>query len=291
MLNSIKAIPLFSFILIPMISFSNEINLTDSAVAQKLNSRMNDYSSECNAKPAYYCSGIVIRSNEGEGYTWKLSIKGKEKEKIAFSYIRNDITNATKSIFSWNIIGYGIILKPAAQESYSTRCIFPIDGSSSSRKDHGCGDKDFGLTRIDEDNSNCKLKGVSTAEEWNNLTPLLEPYCSFSSHSPREFMESIKALNIYHQHSSIMWNELVLNASTENWDPENPGNDPIEALYYHKQAHGKGFLHGLAGAQQEQIAYHDITGKWIPIVSIDNNIPENPFGYSEKEQAVSPPQN
>lgn len=261
--------------------------------ARELNSRWNKIVPDCGGKPAYYCSGVVVRSNEyyfGAVLTWVLEREGLEKGILATSYIRQDNINGQMPIYKFDAIGYGIALYPRETQEYFTRCIFPTNGNSWANQDHGCGDMEDVRQSDDVDNSNCEAKGVHTAEEWLETDDIYGG-CSFSSHHVKTFNEAIRAQNLYHIEYPSMWNELVVNGSPGNWDSDNPANDPIQALWYHKgmeESDVDGILTGLNGAQNEQLAYFEISGKWIPIVFIDGGNLQAPFGYSAADQVVGP---
>jgi hypothetical protein len=262
------------------------------ALAAKLNVRFNRVVPDCDGKAAYRCSGVVLRSNETSGAspTWVPGAASARKEILPTSYIRRDISNAARSIWSYRAAGFGILLYAADEAAYSARCIFPINGYSNVNADNGCGVIEA-LFRSDIDNSNCAALGVTTAAQWMEKTPGALPYCSFSTHSAGSFLEAIKTQNLYHEERHpAEWNELVVNASPGNWDAGNPANNPIEALWYHKKAlESDQFLVGRPGAQQEQLLIFEMTGKGIPIISIDDTKPDAPFGYAAEDQLVWSP--
>lgn len=262
------------------------------ALAAQLNTRFNRVVPDCDGKAAYRCSGIVLRSNETSGVepTWVPGTASARKEIMPMSYIRQDISNAARSIWEYRGAGFGILLYAAGDVAYSTRCIFPINGYTNWNTDHGCG-ADETPFQSDIDNSNCAALGVTTAAQWMERTPAHLPYCSFSTHSAGAFLEAIKAQNLYHEERQPEeWNELVVNASPGNWDAGNPANNPIEALWYHKKAvESDYYLAGRPGAQHEQLLIFEMTGKGIPIISIDDTKPDAPFGYAAEDQLVWSP--
>ncbi|CAI3788196.1 hypothetical protein AHFPHNDE_01869 [Pseudomonas sp. MM227] len=261
---------------------------TGEELAAKLNARFNHVVPDCESKAAYRCSGIVLRSNEHGGTvpTWVPAGTSALKDILPMTYIRQDITSAATSIWAYQTMGFGILLNAADEVAYSTRCIFPINGYSNSNADNGCGVIE--QPQSDVDNSNCAALGVTTAAQWMEKTTYIFPYCSFSTHSPAPFMEAVKAQNLWHtQREPEEWNELIVNASPENWDAENPANDPIEALWYHKRAkQSDHYLTGRWGAQHEQLLIFEMTGKAIPVISIDDTKPDAPFGYAAEDQLV-----
>ena len=280
---------------------------TDGAtLASEMNSRFADVVTDCDGKSPYYCSGILIRTNEqtkSPDYspTWVPADSGLERGAIAFSFIRSDISDATSSIWGYQGSGFGIILKPRNQGEYSTRCIFPMNGVSVRNKDNGCGDREKNLNSDSEDNSNCASKNITTAEEWmaqiTYKNPIEPEVCSFNIHSTVTFGEALKAQNLLHQRANDegwiseykkMWNEVVVSASPSDWSTEDPGKDSIQAIWYHKSA-SQATLTGLKGAQREQQEYFNITQQWVPIISIDSSLADAPFNYSAEEQAVPEP--
>lgn len=259
---------------------------TGEELAAKLNARFNRVVPDCDGKAAYRCSGVVLRSNETYGRvpTWVPGAASALKEILPTSYIRQDISNAARSIWNYQFIGFGILLNAA---DYSTRCMFPINGFSDDNADNGCGAMEEGL-KSDVDNSSCAALGITTARQWMDKSTGVGPYCSFSTHSAVPFMEAIKAQNLHHEERNAnMWNELVVNASPDNWDANNPVNNPIEALWYHKAAlESSSFLTGRLGAQHEQLLIFEMTGKAIPVISINDVKPDAPFEYAAEDQLV-----
>ncbi|MGC6062009.1 hypothetical protein [Enterobacter kobei] len=269
---------------------------TGTETAGSFNQRFSDTSPDCEGEAAYVCSGIVLRSNEGKPYTWTVSQNSLEKEKFSTSFIRADISDGANSVFRNHRIGFGIILYPSNQKQYYTRCIFPINGLTSYNSEHGCG-APMVTPKTDEDNSTCSAAGILTAEQW--MAASTEEYdvpCSFSTHSALQFIEALKTQNLYHlkypdSHDAPMWNELIVNASPDDWDNSLAANGLIQALYYNKYADGDNGqypLFGLSGAQSEQLAYKELTGSWLPIVAVDDTSPDTPFSYADSDQAVLP---
>jgi len=262
---------------------------TGEELAAKLNARFNRVVPDCDGKAAYRCSGIVLRSNEHAGTvpTWVPAGTSALKEILPMTFIRQDITNATTSIWAYQSMGFGILLNAPDEAPYNTRCLFPINGYSNSNADNGCGVIEV-QPQSDVDNSNCAALGVTTAVQWMEKTSSVLPYCSFSTHSALPFLEAIKAQNLYHEERYPKeWNELIVNASPENWDAVNPANDPIEALWYHQRAEESDlYLTGRRGAQHEQLLIFEMSGKAIPVISIDDAKPDAPFGYAAEDQLV-----
>ncbi|KAA5920538.1 hypothetical protein F3I27_23445 [Pantoea sp. Bo_2] len=291
-LNFFASVFLLSF-LSSGVSYASVVSGQD--VAAELNQRYENVVPDCDGNPAYYCSGIVIRVNEIGALpvyhpTWEPYTRVDDNF-FQFSYIRNDIGGLPGVIYNFTPTGFGIILNARDKDVYSTRCMFPVNGTSLTRDNNGCGSlinvKD---SNKDEDNSTCKSQGVFTADEWIKAYDGTDKsVCSFSSHDASAFYEAIKSTILLREaKGKIGNNELVLNSSPLFWDAKDPSKDHIQALWYNPKTNESSSLHGLAGAQSEQKLYFQLTKKWIPILSI--NIASEPaiFSYSESDQVITP---
>lgn len=263
---------------------SSYAKLSDgTSVATALNERFANVVSDCDGNPAFYCSGIILRTNETNfSYpTWQPWWPNFTKESLQFSYLRKDLGVNANTPFEYKVTGFGIIIM-RDNDTLATRCIFPMDGATTYRDQFGCGELISSNVEGDVDNSSCKSHGVETAEQWASQGN----GCSFSTHDTKQFSESLKTtktLNTY--------NEMVVNTSDSFWSSEAPSKDHIQALWYNPDADSStdpANKKGLNGAQAEQQLYFDKTGEWVPIVSYNVSDEKQLFSYSDEDQKVLP---
>lgn len=265
-------------------------------VAAALNSRYEKVVTDCDGDPASYCSGVVIRTNETNGKypTWKPYLPYLKEDvndkSLQFSYLRKDMGLHDYTIWDFNKTGYGILLKSGGADSFKSRCIYPVNATSAQRKTYGCGalKATNKLHDEDEDNSTCESKGVLTSDDWISEygSGGVGDFCSFSSHKAKYFKASVEAsIKIFNKYKYVdINNEIIVNTAPPFWDVNDPSKDHIQALWYNPEA---GEV-GLTGAQKEQQMYYDISGKWIPIISIKRINDNAVFSYSEDTQKVKP---
>lgn len=184
--------------------------MSGADVAASLNQRYENVALDCDGNPTYYCSGILIRTNEKPGVpTWEPYTEGY-LDSLQFSYLREDIGVDDSTIFGYDSTGFGIFIL-RDDKSPGTRCIFPMNATSVNRGQYGCGDlKSVDAVKdTDADNSNCIAEGIVTAEQWKKCP--LDKQCSFSTHDPRQFSEAVKAS------TEFINNEMIINVSKQYW--------------------------------------------------------------------------
>ena len=136
-------------------------------VAERLNAGYNNLSNNCSGKPAYYCSGVIVRTTGAKPsyHSWNPSPTSINKEGVPFSYLRRDlgITN-----LAWGDL-HGFIFKDfATAERLSTYpirvlCTFPTDVASRDRAGvGGCG----AHSAYPINSRSCPEEGVNTLEQW-----------------------------------------------------------------------------------------------------------------------------
>lgn len=263
-------------------------------VANALNSRYNDTSSTCDNNPSYFCSGVIIRTNETTTLasrfynTWEAyqPTLNREQDFLSFSFIGSaDKLAIQNNIYKYSDTGFGIILSPAKEASFSSRCIYPTDGSSVLDKNHGCGKSISGDPVEGDDNSTCKGYNVTTAQEFVDLSKK-GSNCSFSSQYKDTFQTALNAQKLIVSGTSG-WNEMIINASDNYWSSTDPSKDGIQALWYSPIAsNNTSSTYGLKGAQKEQQDYYTKTGQWIPIVEVDYQKPKSPFIFNSEDQII-----
>ncbi|MFT4537401.1 MAG: hypothetical protein ACI9P5_004786 [Saprospiraceae bacterium] len=288
------------------LSFAGSVTINNlgTKTAGDLNNRFQNTPLHCNSnnKPGYYCSGIMIRTvdryPEKDSYSWQAPTYALGNT-IAFTYIRKDITNASKSIWHVEDFGSGLIVNDentALQKNtgYGVGCIFPTNAVSNERP-HGCGDSSKKNDYTDyTDYSTCHLKGIYTDSDWYNKYVINGAVaevnsCSFGAQDFLSFNHAISTQNLIHKNLSsddeykFMWNELPVTLDT--WDQENPINNSIEAFWYNPNtdtSQGMGLVH----AQKDQKEYYALYHVNIPIVRLDTNSSNTPFSYFILDQGI-----
>lgn len=286
--NSIRVAATLSAALLSSSAMAADTS-SGSAVASQLTQRYQNNVSYCGSSrlPAYFCSGLILRGTvASKEYTsWSPSPNSIKNGGVSFAYLRRDAR------FSKMPLGYknGYILHSPAQtprHAYKLKvlCAFPVNAQSNGRDLRGCGEhnKFPGYSRP------CQQQRITSANQWyrhykNTYWSLQAHQCGFLigqdiSSSAQIFMEFIKARNITGYESFHVNNEFRV----EVWTNEQANNLPIQAFFYTEG--------GLQAAQYDQLVFHRLTGKVIPIIRIV--LPARPrdnarFLYSSQDQNKS----
>lgn len=115
---------------------SGDTNTSDD-IAQKLIDRYNDVRDECtdennNTKPAFECSGLIIRfvANVGDGqqkYAWSKKKSNVRKNAFSASFLRRDQQfSEFPQGYDSGFIYYPHWQTPSNKYSYPVYCAFPI---------------------------------------------------------------------------------------------------------------------------------------------------------------------
>ena len=250
-------------------------------VAVNLNARFKSTVEKCsNDTPAYYCSGVMLRSTETGNYDpWDPSPSAVKLDGVSFSYIRSD---AYVNSFYHN---HGFVFLPQEQaiakgQAPDYLCIYAYDAGTivGARSDKGCGLKVRSLNAADL--SSCSAKGVRTPAQWYAYTqeiPNRDYQCSLSTKDAVQFATSLKVRASKPNNMDSIWNEVMV----KTW-PQGAGvNLPIEAFFYTDN--------GLSGAKTAQTKFKQKTNLVIPIVRVDfSKSASGPFSYEATDQAVQP---
>lgn len=136
---------IYAVILMPLVSegiahAETHVNLANSkwvAVVDHLNARYADTRTDCNGKPAHYCSGVLIRGSGLQHAPWDYpayTVNGMPSSRgVSFSYLRADahLMNSTAQFMH----SYGMVFKATEdQEKDGQRvqlaCLFPTDAQT-----------------------------------------------------------------------------------------------------------------------------------------------------------------
>ncbi|AZS50070.1 hypothetical protein DM558_04435 [Entomomonas moraniae] len=281
-----------------LVSFTAYIYAKENTnIANDLKARYNDSTKICMGdKPAYQCSGIMIRGiNQANNlpHAWSLKPENKQKESFSFAFLRHDQPfSSFPRGYDSGIIMYPQLKTPTNKNTYKVYCAFPIDGGTDGRTGHGCG-----IYNNDPMSNHCDKVGITTYNAWvnnfnrimnSNDTNFVGRQCAFDmtiSSRGKDF-DIIRQANQYIQKNSTKYymrnNELLVHA----WNEDNAAPLPLEAFFYLI-----GSTDGLKHAQEFQKDYYNQTNKEIvPIVGI--KLPKTPndtltVTYSKSDQIVS----
>ncbi len=260
--------------------------MSGQALVTDLNNKYTSGISQCSSgRPAYYCSGVLLRAVDYSTFFkfWDYGSAATELGSVAFTYIRSDVESTTLNGNRKS----GFILKDqtsalAADKALNLRCIFPFPTESLDvRADHGCG---FAPKeeQLNADLANCAKLAVpaTTAAAWlKNFTEhgsLPKNQCSLSTVVAAQFKASLEA----HRLVNAAWTAKPMEVLVETWDESKPEKLPIEALFYEASAPTK-----LADAQKFQRDYYLATSLYVPIVKLNLTAPDrNVFSFSTLDQ-------
>ncbi|MGY1889481.1 hypothetical protein [Pseudomonas sp. SDT291_1_S447] len=252
---------------------------TGPETAQLLNRRYQNTTAECaGAKPAYFCSGVLVRGSDPALEFWKHGEVARKLGAEGFVYLRGDLDTqrlalANGMVFSdsFTAIGNGLSLE--------VLCAYPFAfPSTATRANFGCAA--LSATQHLQDVSSCADVGVSDAPAWlahfQQQGQLPEKQCSLSSLDPAQFKASLLA----HQGIDDSWSARPNKVQIKNWDPDAPGLLPVQGLYYDVTQPG-----ALLGAQKDQRDYFIATGEWLPILRMNlSEPPDAVFGFNLQDQ-------
>lgn len=263
--------------------------LDGPSTAVQLNARYNDNRSRCNnspSQPAFLCSGVIIRGTErGAGYdVWDPSPNAIARQGISFSYLRENVY-FQRFAYSYNngFIFYPVLSTPSGMQHIEILCAFPIDSGSANREAPGCGKTVS--PQVIADSNRCQSQGITTAEAWythyNRNIPDYRPHgqCSFdvrdqmNQEGADSFYQSMRAAQMLNHTEN---NELIL----KTWGAHIGAAVPIEAFFY--------LPAGLSQAQQNQVDFHNKTGRSVPIIKLQQNTgaPHWTFVYVAADQRI-----
>lgn len=240
-----------------------------SGIITDLNARFTNTAVECdNNRPAFYCSGVLIRGTAGtasEYYKpWGPSEHAINLGSTSFSYLRKDI----KIDKLYRTHGY---LLTSQNEAVATglaidyRCSYPYEADTLARGESGC-------------TPSCESLGVTSINQWLDYMPTInsniELMCSFDANDPYSYFTSIIAHNLGETYLEPElnlpeggdYNEVLL----KTWDMDQ--SLPIEAFW---------FLEGDVVAESKALNDREVyffdRGINLPVVKIDLSNKDNPF--------------
>lgn len=252
-------------------------------------------------RPGFLCSGIIMRDADYSTsfHAWDPSPTQISKGGVSFIYIRKDSKFLMYSGFTKGYMIYPEFERPTNKMSLMIECLFPMDGGSDVRKDHGCGRTP---SYADSDRCHRLQPAVSTAPQWiahyykGGVTNRNHHQCAFSvPNSANQYagptfnaaLASMALLNSQHQNQSFnTWNEMLVRV----WGSGLGHSLPIKAFWYRTN----GQTNGLADGQRIQ---HDFlcsaTGGGVLLPLIKVLPPRTPsedflFEYNQADQSTAP---
>lgn len=260
--------------------------MSGQALVTELNAKYRSDVAECShQRPAYYCSGIVLRAVDYSTFFkfWDYGSKATKLGSVAFTYIRSDVGSVTLN----GNRKAGFILKDqtsaqAAEKALNLRCIYPFPTESLDlRADFGCGFAPK-FAGDSADLANCAKLAVPaiTAAVWlknfEEHGSLPKNQCSLSTMMAAQFKASLEA----HKMIDATWTAKPMEVLVETWDEKAPEKLPIEALFYDAATPAK-----LADAQKFQRDFYLETSLFVPIVKMNLLAADGEiFTYTAEEQ-------
>jgi len=250
-------------------------NSSGDDIAKRLKHRYNSVKEKCSYhgkdKPAYQCSGIMIRGvNPKLPLAWNMKAMNKHKKAFSLAYLRRDQTfERFPGKYTSGFIIYPHMKTPRKRNTYKVYCSFPLDGWTDYRDGHGCGIS----TQFKEPTSNhCRKLNIRSFDSWkSHFEKIVEKHtrrqCAFDltrksaakyfaiTLAAKRFIQSRAKYDKY----GVRNNELRM----RSWNEKKPKNLPIEAFFYLM-----GSAAGRRLAEKYQDQFWTRGGGTVPIVGI-----------------------
>lgn len=250
----------------------------------------------CGVRPIYYCNGIMLSAFEKDrSIYWIDSAPGK----FSMTYFQRETSNGGGGDL-FGPVGYmlwprGILTSlldkndDANVFSPEYRCIFPRDGDSDARADHGCGE-DVNVRSSDRaKTAPCQSIGVNDVTSWldNYRSSPAGLMCGFSlgmsmDNDDRLFAIA-KQLQVDYRSEIIAYrnyDEVIM----KTWVSFDPRKIPLLAFFYVKT----GDDDELEEVRWNQLEYYRLTNIFAPIVRVlgeEETKPEIEFSYISDDQS------
>jgi len=254
-------------------------NSTGDDIVKRLKARFNKAVNKCSIrgkdKPAYECSGILIRGVRTDvklDYAWGMKDLNKKKEAFSVAFLRKDQKfDAFPRGYDSGFIVYPHSKTPKKKNAYKIFCAFPMDANADRRSGHGCGKNSIDHSQT---GGHCHKQNIKSFDKWkthfNNILGsrdknFVTRQCAFdmtSKSAAKYFEVALKANQHMQTHSkTYAWrnNELRMHA----WSVKKARNIPIEAFFYII-----GNSRGKRRAERYQDEFYSRGGGAVPIVGI-----------------------
>ncbi|MFC6693170.1 hypothetical protein ACFQD2_22355 [Pseudomonas lini] len=194
--------------------------------------------------------------------------------------------------FTYNkgLIFFPILSTPAGKANIEVLCFFPVDGTSDSRTNNGCGEVPGYPSSIA-----CNSQNIRTGEQWaanyRKYASTGHHFRAVCSFDVRDAVNNLSGPNFYQGMiggraiSPITFN-IPNDVKLKTWQAGLAKTLPIEAFFYYVRD-GKS---GLADVQVDQRRFKVLTGVAIPIIKVTmpRTLEESTtFAYLEADQAVN----
>lgn len=248
-------------------------------VAKRLKKRYYDDRMKCETskktRPAYECSGLIIRGVSGIHntlkYAWSLKSGNKIRRSFAAAYLRKDTPfHSFPRGYDTGFIIYPHLETPRKKNKCDVLCAFPLDAHTDARGgSHGCGqsrDDPSGTSR------HCDVQGITSFGKWkHHYKSIMHSWnrnfvtrqCGFDMtkrDAAKYFAITLEANSYLLTHSFPFINNEIL---IRSWNENRPENLPIEAFFYIIDTPG---AHNKAKMHQNDFCRK--TGEKVPIVGI-----------------------
>lgn len=261
-------------------SATAKTKIVEDDILTTLNTRYQNTTADCDGKPAFYCSGVLLSADE----TWKDGDNSLNNA-VSFSYLRHDISTTT--LYG----GEGYIFKDqstAIEEGseIDAYCAYNADAATDSHPDSTLG-PGCGTTVADGTFFNsCADAGVTTvegySEYYNKYVSADGGYrwdyqCSFDMNDANSFYLSVQTHEALPDGVRSTYNELEF----KPWYWKDGVKLPIEAFFYLKVTDETQTEINLQKAKNERADYFNKTGLNVPVVEIDFSSFDAPFVSAE----------
>lgn len=264
-------------------SADNVVVLDGPATAAAITAQYMNNVSNCgsNSKPAFLCSGVVIRATiYSDTYdSWNPSPTAKRKGSVSFSYLRRD-NNFSHFVFdsinSNGFIFYPIFDTPAGKLHIDVLCHYPNDGWSDNRwaDRNGCGSH----PGTAGSGPSCGELGITTGAQWGAKYPPGTPGSHICSFDVRDSLNEASGPSFYAALQAKWQNSAYFEEQNEMllkvWGDNLGSTLPIQAFFYARPA-------GLTDARKNKQRFLQKTGINLPIIKV--TLPAIPQGLATFE--------
>ncbi len=237
-------------------------------------------------KPAYACSGVLLRARETfttRYHTWDPSPTQKNKKGVSFSYIRSDI-NFKRFAYNYNTgyIFFPTDLTPHSQKKINFKCIYPIDGATDSRRPTAC--DAYGANKY---TAPCQTINIATGNDWYSKYKGLQEnqICGFDI-NPTAIGGAIAGFNAGMDAIRLIKSPVQNEIISDLWSSGDGANLPLMAFFYISGTQG------IQSAKLNQADYANTTNIWVPVIEVvmpDQESDFFRFYFNAEDQQISQP--
>jgi len=154
-------------IVIALISNSFGDDIAKRLVKRYKSGKEKCYDKRKNERPAYECSGIMIRGvNPKLKLAWNMKEMNKHKKAFSLAYLRHDqVFSRFPGDYKSGFIIYPHMNTPRKKNKYKMYCSFPLDGWTDYRDGHGCG---ISQQFKDPSTNHCRRQNIKSFDKWKS---------------------------------------------------------------------------------------------------------------------------